>query len=79
MIQIESAFIDGRMFIHTYSDEQRYVVRNGVSYVEAYDPPQFNRTYTEGDPIPPEELPPQEEEPEEPTVEEILNILLGGE
>ena len=35
--------------IRTYSDEGRYVVRDGISYEEAIDPPQFNRQYTEGD------------------------------
>ena len=77
MIQIESVNIGGRMFIHTFSDDKRYVVRDNVSYIEAYDPPQFNRTYTEGEKIPPEELPPEEQEPQ-PTAEEVLSILLGG-
>lgn len=75
MIQTETIVLDGRTLIHTYSDEGRFVVRDGVSYDEAYDPAELGRTYIEGDLIPQDE----EEPEEEPTAEEILNILLGGE
>ena len=78
MIQIESVNINGRMLIHTYSDDKRYVVRDNIPYIEAYDPPQFNRTYTEGEKIPPEVLPPEEQE-SQPTAEEVLSILLGSD
>ena len=76
MIRIESIICGGRMLIHTYSDDNRYVVRDGISYEEAYDPPEFNRTYTEGDKIPSVE--PQIEIAPDTTAEDILAILLGG-
>lgn len=51
MIKVEQLVIDGRDFTYTYSDEGRYVVRDGISYAEAYDPAEFGRTYTEGEVI----------------------------
>lgn len=39
-------------FIHTWSDEHRYVVRDGVEYEDAMDRKEFSREYTEGDVIP---------------------------
>lgn len=48
-IQTETFYINNREFTRTYSDANRYVVRDGVSYSEACDPSEFNRTYTEGD------------------------------
>ena len=51
MIRTEIFYINKREFIRTYSDEERYVVRDGVSYYEACDPSEFGRTYTEGEPI----------------------------
>lgn len=51
----EEYYINNRKMIRTYSDENRYVVREGVSYSEACDPAEFNRIYTEGDLIPTEE------------------------
>ncbi len=68
MIKVEQLVIDGRDFTYTYSDEGRYVVRDGISYGEAYDPAEFGRTYTEGELIP--EI--------ESSAEEVLDILLGG-
>lgn len=47
--------VDGRDFIHTVSDADRYVVRDGISYSEACDPAEFDRQYTEGDLIPTED------------------------
>lgn len=44
-----------RDFIRTYSDAGCYVVREGVEYVEACDPEEYNRAYTEGKPMPIEE------------------------
>lgn len=41
--------VKGRDFIRTVSDSGRYVVRDGVSYEEAWDPAIYNRQYTEGD------------------------------
>ena len=49
MIITEAITINGRDFIRTTSDENRYVVREGVSYSEAIDPADTGRTYTEGD------------------------------
>ena len=72
MIVVETHYIDGREFTRTYSDANRYVVREGISYDEAWDPAEYGRTYTEGDPIPSED--------EEITVEdkaEAYDILIG--
>lgn len=55
MIITEKVAIRNRDFIRTYSDEGRYVVRDGVSYSEAIDPIGTGRVYTEGD-IMPEEV-----------------------
>lgn len=55
MIITEPVTIRNRDFIRTYSDEGRYVVRDGVSYSEAIDPIGTGRVYTEGD-IMPEEV-----------------------
>ena len=49
MIVVQNVTINGTPFTYTYSNVGRYVVRDGVSYEEAYDPAQFNRTYTQGD------------------------------
>lgn len=49
MIKTEHLTINGRDFVRTYSDSNRYVVREGVSYAEAYDPAGFGRVYIEGD------------------------------
>ena len=46
MIVTELFEINGRSFTRTYSDANRYVVRDGVSYSEANDPTEFNRVYT---------------------------------
>ena len=71
MIVTELIKIEDRTLQYTHSDSGRYVVRNGISYIEAYDPPELNRTYTEGDEIPSDES--------EETAQELLSILLGGE
>ena len=52
MIKVDYLEINGKQFTYTYSDEHRYVVRDGIAYEEAYDPAEFGRTYTEGDLIP---------------------------
>ena len=54
MIITENVTIRGRVFIRTYSDEGRYVVRDGVSYSEAIDPVGTGRVYTEGELMPDE-------------------------
>lgn len=52
MIVTEQVTINNRDFIRTYSDEGRYVVRDGVSYSEAVDPIGTGRVYTEGEIMP---------------------------
>ena len=71
MIQTETFYINNRQFTRTYSDANRYVVRDGISYSEACDPSEFNRTYTEGDIMTDEPIGHSE-------AEEIVNILTGG-
>lgn len=55
LIKTETYEINGVAFVRTYSDENRYVVRDGISYDEACDPAEFERVYTEGDIIPQED------------------------
>lgn len=55
MIKTEIYTINGVAFVRTYSDANRYVVRDGVSYGEANDPAEFGRVYAEGDVISTEE------------------------
>ena len=52
MIVTEPYELNGRQFVRTYSDVNRYVVRDSVAYSEANDPAEFGRVYTEGDLIP---------------------------
>ena len=54
-IVTETFYVGEREFTRTYSDGGRYVVRDGVSYSEACDPAEFDRTYTEGDVMPDDE------------------------
>lgn len=54
MIITETVTIRNREFIRTYSDENRFVVRDGVAYSEAIDPVGTGRIYTEGDIMPEE-------------------------
>lgn len=61
MIKTEILTINNKQFTYTYSDEHRYVVRDGIEYEEAYDPAEFGRVYTEGDLIPQEDEPVEEE------------------
>ena len=71
MIKVETFYIGEREFTRTYSDANRYVVRDGVSYSEACDPAEFGRTYTEGDIM---------EDSEAPVVDEYAEagrILMG--
>ena len=70
MIQTQTITINGQEFIRTYSDDNRYVVRDGVSYSEAVDPAEFGRVYTEGDVMP-------DEETTEEDYAEIGKILIG--
>lgn len=69
MIVTETYELNGRQFVRTYSDANRYVVRDGVEYGEANDPAEFGRTYTEGNLMTDEEI--------ESNAQEILNIIMG--
>ncbi len=69
MLRTETYMLGEREFTRTYSDSNRYVVRDGVSYSEANDPSEFGRVYTEGELMPPEDIAAQ--------AEEVLNILMG--
>lgn len=73
MIKTETFYIGEREFTRTYSDSNRYVVRDGIAYSEACDPAEFGRTYTEGDLMTAEEI--QANTASE--AEEIVNILMG--
>ena len=63
-----TAELNGTTYDYTYSDDGRYIVRDGACYTEAYDPLNSGRVYTEGDPI----------ETDENEAASILAILLGG-
>jgi hypothetical protein len=71
MIVQETYMIGDHQFIRTYSDANRYVVRDGIEYGEANDPAEFGRTYTEGNLITDEEI--------ESNAREILDIIFGGD
>ena len=47
-IVTENYILNGREFTRTYSNANRYVVRDGIEYDEANDPSEFGRIYTEG-------------------------------
>lgn len=70
MIRVETVTIDDHQYTKTWSDAGRYVVREGVSYCEAIDPPEYNRQYTEGDYM--------EGYGVDLTNDEIVDILFGG-
>ena len=72
MLKTENLTINGKEFVRTYSDAGFYIHGGSPEgdYLEAIDPADLNRTYTETD-IPIEE---------EPTVEEkaeAYDILMG--
>ena len=71
MIVTETYMLGDRQFVRTYSDANRYVVRDGVEYGEANDPAEFGRTYTEGNLMTDEEI--------ESNAREILDIIFGGD
>ena len=71
MIVQEHFDVNGRDFIRTCSDANRYVVRDGVEYGEACDPAEFGRTYTESELMPPDESALADKA-------EAFDILLGG-
>ena len=70
MIVQETYELNGRQFVRAWSDGGRYVVGGSPEgeYVEANDPAEANRVYTEGGLIP----------ADEGEAQEILDILLGG-
>lgn len=70
-IATESYELNGRHFVRTYSDANRYVVRDSVEYSEANDPADTNRTYVEGERMNDGEL--------EASAQQILAIILGGD
>lgn len=76
MIIVENIEINGRAFTRTYSDEGRYVVREGISYEEAVDPASFNRVYTEGEIIQYDDG--EMRDDAELTDDEVAAILMGG-
>lgn len=67
MIKTEVYSLGGMSITRTWSDDGRYVVRDGIAYEEANDPTDLGRTYTEGEYF------------EDPDPEEALSILLGGD
>lgn len=69
MIKTEQLTINGKAFTRTWSDENRYVVRDGVEYSEAYDPSELGRTYTEGEVM--------EDYSTEDDAKQIIAILTG--
>lgn len=71
MIRTETFYIGECEFTRTYSDANRYVVRDGISYDEACDPAEFGRTYTEGDIIP------AEDQTDTEAKAEAYDILMG--
>ncbi len=73
-IKTETFYISGREFTRTYSDANKYVMRDGISYSEACDPAEFNRTYTEGDLILDSELVEEQDE-----YAQVGRILMGVE
>ena len=49
--------MDGVVLVRTYSDQNMLIERDGVRYLDAIDPEDFNLAYIETDePIPEEEL-----------------------
>ena len=69
MIYAEKITINGKQYDHTYSDKY-FIKRDGVQYVEAIDPLNSERKYTETDIL----LPPKVEEL---TPENALEIITG--
>ena len=47
MIKREIVEIDGRKFVHTWSDDDYTIIRDGIEYDEAYDPIDTGRIYAE--------------------------------
>ena len=74
MIKTETVTIDGRTFVHTWSDGGFFIERDGVRYAEAYDPQDSGRTYAEtNDPVE------SDDEEDVNEYEEAGKILMGVE
>lgn len=74
MIVQKTFEINGVLFVHTYSNAGRYVVGGEPpgEYVDACDPAEFNRQYTEGNLIP------ADQESELESKAEAYDILMGA-
>lgn len=58
MLVTENVVLSGRVFVHNYSDNNKYIIRNdGVEFANAYDLPTSGYTYTESN----KDLPKEEE------------------
>ncbi len=62
---------DGVRLVRTYSDEGKYITRDGVKYEEAVDPEELGRVYAETD----EKIPTEDDEELSP--EEALAFIMG--
>lgn len=50
MLITEEIEINNQKFIHNYSDNNKYIIRNdGIEYEDAIDLPESSYTYTESD------------------------------
>lgn len=49
MIRTETVTIGGQSFIHTFSDDDKMIIRDGIEYGEAYDPVSAGRVYSESE------------------------------
>ena len=49
MIQREYLTVNEKKFVRTWSDEGKFIARDGIFYEEAVDPAEFGRTYIETD------------------------------
>lgn len=69
MIVAKNVTINGTLYVRTYSDAGRYLIReDGAVYEEAVDVENSGHVYTEGDLLPDVEI----------TAEEALSIITGG-
>ena len=70
---VEHCEIDGREFVHTYSDANRYVVCGDEVFEEVHDLPEYAREYEEGDYIPPRD------ETDDDELRTVLGLIVDGE
>ena len=73
MIVTETFYVGEREFTRTYSDANRFVVRDGIEYSEACDPSEYGRVYTEGNIMPADETDGSETQDKA----EAYDILMG--